>query len=122
MKVQRIVARVLLLVCVGLPPLHSGAIGLDGYPLASIIEIPSPTHDWHVNLLSRAPESQETADGQPTPATPSSPHCDFEVSPIDQPPLCLLAPPESVRAHNDQFDPSPLSFTIELASPPPRQA
>jgi len=119
---QRIIALVTVLVCASLPPLHSGAIGLDGYPLASIIEIPSSTNERQVTLLSRAPESRETPDGHPAPTTPSSPHCDFEVSPIDHPPLCLFAPPESVRAHNDQFDPSPLSFTIELASPPPRQA
>ena len=122
MKIQRIVARVLLMVYVGLPPLHSGMIGPLNYPLSGIIEIPSPTNDRQVNLLSRAPESQGTPDGRPAPTTPSIPHCDFEVSPIDHPPLCLFAPPESVRAHNDQLDPSPLSFTIDIASPPPRQA
>jgi len=121
-KVQRIVARVLLLVCVGLPPLHSWAVDPDNDYFSSIPGIPSPAHDRQVNLLSQASETREMPDGQPAPTTPSIPHCDFEVSPIDHPPLCLFGPPESVRARNDQLAPSPLSFTIDPVSPPPRQA
>lgn len=119
---QRIIAVVTLLVCVGLPPLHSETIGLDSYPLSSVLEISSPTTDRQVNLLSQAHESRVTSDGDHAPTTPSIPHCDFEVSPIDQPPLCLFAPPESVRAHNNPLAPSPLFFTIDPTSPPPRLA
>jgi hypothetical protein len=110
------------MVCVGLPPLHSEAIGLDGYALSSATEIASPTDNRQINLLSRTPESRGTPDGRPTSTTPSIPHCDFEVSPVDHPPVCLFTPPKSVRIRNDQLDPSPLSFTIDIASPPPRQA
>ena len=122
MKVQRLIARILLLVYVGLPPLHSGAIGSDDYLLSGILGIPSPTHDQQVNLLSRTPESREASDGQPDPTTPLIPHCDFEVSPVDQPPLCLFAPPKSIRSDNDRHDSSPLFFTIAPTSPPPRHA
>jgi hypothetical protein len=119
---QRIIAFVTLVICVGLPPLHSEAIGLDSHPLSSVLDISSPTTDWQVNLLSPAHELRVTSDGDPAPTTASIPHCDFEVSPIDQPPLCLFVPPESVRAHNDPLAPSPLFFTIDPTSPPPRLA
>lgn len=119
---QRIIAFVTLLVCVGLPPLHSEAIGLDSHPLSSVLEISSPTTDWQVNLLSRAHEARVTSDGDPASTTASIPHCDFEVSPVDHPPLCLFAPPGSVRARTDPLDPSPFFFTIDPTSPPPRQA
>lgn len=120
MKVRRIVARILLLVCIALPPVHSWAIGPDDYPFSSILGIPSSTSDQQVTLLSQAPESRGMSDDQPAPAMPSSPHCDFEVSPIDQPPHSFFAPPGFVRAYTDQLVPSPLSFTIDITSPPPR--
>ncbi|MDD5559258.1 hypothetical protein [Candidatus Methylomirabilis sp.] len=122
MKIQSIVARTLLLVCIALPPLHSWAVDPDNYHVSNIPGTLSPVHDRQVNLFSQASESHEMPDDRPAPATPSSPHCDFEVSPIDYPPLCRFAPPESVRARNDQLAPSPLSFTIDPTSPPPRHA
>lgn len=121
MKIRQIVTRVLLLVYVGLPLLHGEAIGSDSYPLLSTIGISSSTSNRQLDLYSRVSESQGTPDGRPASTTPLIPHCDFEVSPIDQPPPCLFAPPGSVRARNDQRPTSPLSFTIDIASPPPRQ-
>jgi hypothetical protein len=121
-KDQRIVARILLIICVSLPPLHSGVVDPYDYPLSGIVEIPSPTSDRQVNLPSQAREARVTSDGDPAPATASIPHCDFEVSPIDRPPFCLFAPPESVRTRNDPLALSPLFFTIDPTSPPPRLA
>lgn len=122
MKIPQIVACVLALVCVGLPPLHSEAIAVDGYPLLSVVEIGSHAGNQQVDSLPQLHKSPAVSDGQTVPATPSIPHCDFEVSPIDHPPLCLLAPPGTVRIHGDQRESSPVSFTIDIVSPPPRQA
>lgn len=120
MKVQQIVALILLLVCIALPPLHSWAVESDDSHVSSRLMTPPPTHSLDITLVSRTLESQGTADSQPASTTPSSPHCDFEVSPIDQPPHSLFAPPEFVRAYTDQLASSPLSFTIDITSPPPR--
>lgn len=122
MKVKQIVAQILLLVCVGLPPLHSVAIGPDEDLFAPIPGTRTPGDYREVSLRARALESQGAPADQTSPATPSSPHCDFESSPVDRPPLCLFAPPESIRVHNDQFEPSPFSFTTEITAPPPRHA
>lgn len=122
MKVRQLVTLVLLLVCIGLLPLHSGAIGLDGYSLWTLSRFSFPTIDQPVDLLARAPVVESPSDSRHAPTTPAIPHCDFEVSSIDHPPLCVFAPPESVRSDNNQHDPSPLFFTIAPTPPPPRHA
>lgn len=119
---QRLIAFVTLLVCVGLLPLHSGAIGVDGYSLWTLSQVSFLTTDRPDTLLAQAPVMEAPSDGRHAPTTTAIPHCDFEVSPIDYPPLCLFAPPESVRTCDRQPSPTPCFFTSDPASPPPRQA
>src|SRR5574337_1332258 len=67
MKIQRIAARILLIICVALPPLHSLAISPDDYLFSSNLGIASLTDDQQFNLHFRIHESRGTSDSRPAP-------------------------------------------------------
>lgn len=119
---QRIFVFALLLVYIGLPALHMAVIGPHGHAYSSVFGHPPAAHHLQVSPPYGAPESKGTQDDHPAPKTQPISHCDLGVNPADNPPSFVFDLPRYVGARDERSNASPLSFTVDPPSLPPRQA